>query len=76
MVGKTGFEPATLCSQSRCATKLRYFPIIPQTRYPVIISELALSGDLCFSRCGNCSMRGGVLSFAGHKPSVYTLKLD
>jgi hypothetical protein len=26
MVGKTGFEPATLCSQSRCATKLRYFP--------------------------------------------------
>ena len=27
MVGKTGFEPATLCSQSRCATKLRYFPI-------------------------------------------------
>ena len=28
MVGKTGFEPATLCSQSRCATKLRYFPIV------------------------------------------------
>ncbi len=22
----TGFEPATLCSQSRCATKLRYIP--------------------------------------------------
>jgi hypothetical protein len=27
MVGMTGFEPATLCSQSRCATKLRYIPL-------------------------------------------------
>ena len=27
-VGATGFEPATLCSQSRCATGLRYAPII------------------------------------------------
>ena len=26
LVGKTGFEPATPCSQSRCATKLRHFP--------------------------------------------------
>ena len=26
VVGVTGFEPATLCSQSRCATKLRYTP--------------------------------------------------
>ena len=26
-VGATGFEPATLCSQSRCATGLRYAPI-------------------------------------------------
>ena len=25
-VGATGFEPATLCSQSRCATGLRYAP--------------------------------------------------
>ncbi len=29
LVGLTGFEPATLCSQSRCATKLRYSPTIP-----------------------------------------------
>ncbi len=27
-VGVTGFEPATLCSQSRCATGLRYAPSI------------------------------------------------
>jgi hypothetical protein len=27
VVGETGFEPATLCSQSRCATRLRYSPI-------------------------------------------------
>ncbi len=26
-VGATGFEPAAPCSQSRCATKLRYAPI-------------------------------------------------
>ena len=27
MVGMTGFEPATSCSQSRRATKLRYIPV-------------------------------------------------
>ena len=26
-IGMTGFEPATPCSQGRCATKLRYIPI-------------------------------------------------
>lgn len=26
MVGAEGFEPPTLCSQSECATKLRYAP--------------------------------------------------
>ncbi len=26
VVGETGFEPATLCSQNRCATRLRYSP--------------------------------------------------
>ena len=26
MVGTAGFEPAALCSQSRCATRLRYVP--------------------------------------------------
>src|SRR5262249_9707206 len=29
MVGATGFEPATSCSRSRRATKLRYAPIPP-----------------------------------------------
>ena len=29
LVGETGFEPATLCSQSRCATRLRYSPTCP-----------------------------------------------
>ena len=27
-VGVAGFEPTTLCSQSRCATKLRYTPLL------------------------------------------------
>ena len=30
-VGKTGFEPATPWSQTRCATGLRYFPNFPGT---------------------------------------------
>ncbi len=33
MVGLTGFEPATLCSQSRCATKLRYSPNLRVARH-------------------------------------------
>jgi hypothetical protein len=28
LVGTTGFEPATLCSQSRCATRLRHVPTV------------------------------------------------
>src|SRR6476659_7339893 len=28
MVGKTGFEPATPWSQTKCSTKLSYFPYI------------------------------------------------
>ena len=27
MVGATGFEPATPCSQGRCSTKLSYTPL-------------------------------------------------
>ena len=30
LVGPAGFEPTTLCSQSRCATKLRYGPTMPR----------------------------------------------
>ena len=31
-VGLTGFEPATFCSQSRRATKLRYSPFVHETQ--------------------------------------------
>ena len=27
-IGVEGFEPTTLCSQSRCATKLRHTPLV------------------------------------------------
>ena len=30
VVGKTGFEPATPWSQTKCATGLRYFPFLLQ----------------------------------------------
>ena len=34
LVGAEGFEPPTLCSQSRCATRLRYAPILPIVSHP------------------------------------------
>src|SRR3972149_1418155 len=33
MVGARGFEPPTPCSQSRCATRLRYAPIYGKGNY-------------------------------------------
>ena len=40
MVGAAGFEPATLWSQTRCATKLRYAPSI--TKYIIHICKCAV----------------------------------
>ena len=59
MVGVTGFEPATLCSQSRCATKLRHIPDCfilalcrqkgTSTRAHVALTPSILQiGELCF----------------------------
>ncbi len=55
MVGAAGFELATLCSQSRCATRLRYAPTanILTLKQPILDSgdkkvapEMHLSGFL------------------------------
>lgn len=35
-VGMTGFEPATFCSQSRRATKLRYIPLKEMTEAIIV----------------------------------------
>ncbi len=50
-IGTAGFEPATPCSQSRCATKLRYVPYErgyqrpamaqPPGRYPAVTDRWA-----------------------------------
>ena len=32
MVGKTGFEPATPWSQTKCSTKLSHFPIMVRSK--------------------------------------------
>ena len=32
LVGATGFEPATPCSRSKCATRLRYAPMLQNAR--------------------------------------------
>ena len=39
-VGVTGFEPAALCSQSRCATKLRYTPYSVHYHWVVVVEPL------------------------------------
>jgi hypothetical protein len=43
MVGAEGFEPPTLCSQSRCATRLRYAPTLPRTAALIILPCSALA---------------------------------
>ena len=42
MVGVQGFEPWTPCSQSRCATRLRYTPT-----EPIFYTDRAISGKSC-----------------------------
>ena len=42
MVGVQGFEPWTPCSQSRCATRLRYTPT-----EPVFYTDTAISSKSC-----------------------------
>ena len=42
MVGVQGFEPWTPCSQSRCATRLRYTPT-----EPIFYTESAFTGKSC-----------------------------
>ena len=57
MVGKTGFEPATPWSQTRCSTKLNYFPIYmarpvgvePATFWSVVKRSIQLSYGRSFS---------------------------
>ena len=39
-VGETGFEPATLRSQSECATGLRHSPVIKKPDVPVVRNRL------------------------------------
>jgi hypothetical protein len=41
LVGAEGFEPTTLCSQSRCATRLRYAPTSSIVTYLLLKSAIA-----------------------------------
>ena len=55
MVGKTGFEPATPWSQTKCSTKLSHFPILvrsrgfgPPTFWSVVRCSIQLSYERIF----------------------------
>ena len=45
-IGKTGFEPATPYSQSKCATKLRHFPINTKSKRLALRTSATLSQAL------------------------------
>lgn len=54
MVGTAGFEPATPCTQNRCATKLRHVPNCPLH-----------SKQLCGRAPGNCLSLGEIAASRG-----------
>ncbi len=66
-VGKTGFEPATPWSQTRCATGLRYFPpslklrrVLPAealVKYYNFAESLAVIDRRSFSESGEGGIR-------------------
>ena len=49
VVGLTGFEPATSCSQSRRATKLRYSPMCQTAQSPIIPKAKTSTTRHCYS---------------------------
>ena len=62
MVGAEGFEPPTLCSQSRCATRLRYAP------KPLLIVTRNLDSVL---GCGAMrALRGAAATQSSHSTST------
>ena len=68
LVGATGFEPATLCSQSRCATKLRHTPtpnILLNRRCAV---KFWLNGDDFDSRTISMTVEKETLNVAETRP--------
>ena len=56
MVGAERFELPTLCSQSRCATRLRYAPTLVIIAPEVLKSEVSLKYPKCSTRTC-CSVR-------------------
>ena len=52
MVGDVGFEPTTLCSQSRCATRLRQSPFKLGAVFPAVTAlGMHPCAAVCASRC-------------------------
>jgi hypothetical protein len=71
MVGAEGFEPPTLCSQSRCATRLRYAPISP------ILPRRAQKPNRPSSGNGAAAANSALRSYSGRrqKSQLCTLSL-
>ena len=55
LVGKAGFEPATPCSQGKCATSLRYFPIIRLDRISLSSPGATRSIRIMLTACSKYS---------------------
>jgi hypothetical protein len=59
MVGVVGFEPTTLWSQTRCATRLRYTPMVPLHRIELQTSDYK-TDVIPFNYKGNLAPQGGI----------------
>jgi hypothetical protein len=71
LVGMTGFEPATLRSQSECATKLRHIPVAPVAGTP----DTAYRGTLGCLRAGSVRGVRGCSSMAEPQPSKLVMRV-
>ena len=55
VVGAEGFEPPTLCSQSRCATRLRHAPPCTDSARPLTGARMIRSAPLSVNLHEPCS---------------------
>ena len=80
----TGFEPATPCSQGRCATKLRYIPLVRIITYVVKLFNIYfLLEDFIGKHCSKCllfknfcfTIENELVGFGKNETTVYLARL-
>lgn len=75
LVGTTGFEPATPCSQGRCATRLRYVPAGPRrwrcgVRWSDSRKRAVVQGKMAVRPVGWMGRGGPIAGFARFRACI------